>query len=99
VDEAALARVEAAIAEDRRPQARSIRVANGVLPADILLGQSAAAETDSANRQSHHELQGEEHEHDDFDSFVLVFPHRTAPPPRPVSRRRWLCREFSASRG
>jgi cobalamin biosynthesis protein CobW len=71
VDEAALTRVEAAIAEDRRPQARSIRVANGVLPADILLGQSAAAETDSANRQSHHELEGEEHEHDDFDSFVL----------------------------
>ena len=80
VDEAALARVEAAIADDRRPQARSLRVANGVLPADILLGQSAAAETDSANRQSHHELEGEEHEHADFDSFVLQIsaPDRAA---------------------
>jgi cobalamin biosynthesis protein CobW len=71
VDEVGLGRVEAAIAEDRRPQARTIRVANGMLPADILLGQSAAAEADSENRKSHHELEGEEHEHDDFDSFVL----------------------------
>jgi cobalamin biosynthesis protein CobW len=71
VDEAGLARVEAAIAEDRRPEARLIRIANGVLPADILLGQFAAAEADSENRKSHHELAGEEHEHDDFDSFVI----------------------------
>ena len=71
VDEAGMARVEAAIAEDRRGAARTIRIANGILPADILLGQSAAAETDSDNRKSHHELEGEEHEHDDFDSFVL----------------------------
>jgi cobalamin biosynthesis protein CobW len=71
VDAAGLARVEKAIAEDSRPQARTIRVANGILPADILLGQSAAAEADSHNRKSHHELEGEEHDHDDFDSFVL----------------------------
>jgi cobalamin biosynthesis protein CobW len=63
--------VEKAIAEDRRPEARTIRIANGILPADILLGQSAAAEGDSHNRKSHHELEGEEHDHDDFDSFVL----------------------------
>ena len=66
-----LARVEAAIAEDRRPAARTVRVANGALPADVLLGQASAAETDSENRKSHHELEGEEHEHDDFESFVL----------------------------
>ena len=71
VDDAGLARVDNAIAEDRRPQARSIRIANGVVPADILLGQKAAAEDDGASRMSHHELAGEEHEHDDFDSFVL----------------------------
>ena len=71
VDEAGLARVDTAIAEDRRPQARSIRIANGIVPADILLGQKAAAEDDGASRMSHHELAGEEHEHDDFDSFVL----------------------------
>jgi cobalamin biosynthesis protein CobW len=71
VNEAGLQRVEAAIGEDRRPAARTIRVANGVLPADILLGQAAEAEADSDSRKSHHELAGEEHEHDDFDSFVL----------------------------
>jgi cobalamin biosynthesis protein CobW len=74
LDEAGVARVEAAIARDRRPAARTVRMANGVLPADILLGQFAAAETDSDNRKSHHELEGEEHEHDDFASFVLSVP-------------------------
>jgi cobalamin biosynthesis protein CobW len=71
VDAVGLARVDAAISEDRRPAARVIRIATGVLPADILLGQSAAAETDSSNRQSHHELEGGTHDHDDFDTFVL----------------------------
>jgi cobalamin biosynthesis protein CobW len=71
VDEAGLARVDKAIAEDRRPAARTLRIANGVLPADILLGQSAAAEGDCDNRKSHHELAGEEHEHDDFETFVM----------------------------
>src|SRR5687768_6156515 len=60
IGEGALRRVEAVIAEDRRPQARSIRVANGKIPADILLGQSAAAEGDTDSRKSHHELLGEE---------------------------------------
>ncbi len=78
VDETGLARVESAIAEDRRPGARTLRVANGALPADILLGQAAAAEADTEGRKSHHELNGEEHEHDDFDSFVL----RAAAPDR-----------------
>jgi cobalamin biosynthesis protein CobW len=71
VDAAGLARVDKAIAEDRRPEARTVRTAHGMLPADILLGQSAAAETDGHNRKSHHELEGEEHDHDDFDTFVL----------------------------
>jgi cobalamin biosynthesis protein CobW len=71
VDTAGLERVERAIAEDRRPAARTIRVANGRIPADILLGQSAAAEADTESRKSHHEIAGEEHEHDDFETFVL----------------------------
>jgi cobalamin biosynthesis protein CobW len=71
VDETGLHRVEAAIVGDVRPTARTLRVANGVLPADILLGQSAAAEGDTDGRKSHHELNGEEHEHDDFESFVV----------------------------
>lgn len=79
VDKAGLAQVEQTIATDRRPQARTLKVANGVLPADIMLGQAAAAEDDTDSRKSHHELAGaDDHEHDDFDSFVL----RVAAPDR-----------------
>ena len=100
VDEAGLARVEAAIAEDRRPAARTIRVANGAIPADILLGQSAQAEADSGNRKSHHELAGEEHEHDDFETFVveLAAADRRRRWSR-ASRRRWRSTACCASRG
>jgi len=71
VDEAGLQRVERAIAEDRRPAARALHVANGVLAPEVLLGQAAAAEADTESRKSHHELEGEEHEHDDFITFAL----------------------------
>ncbi len=71
VDAAGLARVDRAIADDRRPEAHTVRVTNGVIPADVLLGRSAAAEDDGDSRKSHHELLGEEHDHDDFDSFAL----------------------------
>ena len=40
-------------------------------PSEILLGLSAAAEDDLKGRESHHELEGEEHDHDDFESFVV----------------------------
>jgi cobalamin biosynthesis protein CobW len=71
LDDAALTNVEAKLSEDRRPEARLLRVANGHIAADILLGQASAAETDAENRRSHHDLAGEEHEHDDFESFVV----------------------------
>ncbi len=45
VDAAGLARVEAAIAEDRRPQAKAIHVANGHIPIEVMLGQGAEAES------------------------------------------------------
>jgi cobalamin biosynthesis protein CobW len=105
VDEAGLIRVEAAIAEDRRGAARTIRIANGILPADILLGQSAAAETDSDNRKSHHELEGEEHEQTSPRSTAapwrralgLPWPSRACCGSRAsfrwtAARRRWRCR-------
>jgi len=72
VDAAGLARVETAIAQDRRPAARTVRSANGRLPPEVLLGLGAAAEDDHATRLSHHELAGDaDHEHDDFLSFSL----------------------------
>lgn len=41
-------------------------------PADILFGIAASAEDDMKGRESHHDLEGEDHDHDDFDSFVVA---------------------------
>jgi cobalamin biosynthesis protein CobW len=44
----------------------------------VLLGLGAAAETDLAARPSHHELEGE-HDHDDFDTFIIDLPAFASP--------------------
>lgn len=71
VGEAALAEVEAIVRRESRAEARSIRATASGVSAEILLGLGIAAEDDAANRKSHHDLEGEEHDHDDFDSFVV----------------------------
>ncbi len=45
----------------------------GRIEADLLLGLAAAAEDDLALRPSHHDAEGE-HDHDDFDTFVVDLP-------------------------
>ena len=47
-----------------------ITVRDGKVPASVLLGLSAAAEDDLANRPSHHDNE-EGHDHDDFETFVV----------------------------
>jgi cobalamin biosynthesis protein CobW len=42
----------------------------GVIDPAVLLGLTAAAEDDLANRPSHHDAETE-HDHDDFDSFIV----------------------------
>jgi cobalamin biosynthesis protein CobW len=42
----------------------------GAIEPSVLLGLGAAAEDDLANRPSHHETEAD-HDHDDFDSFVV----------------------------
>ena len=55
-----------------RPAVRILQAQNGNLGADILLGLGIGAEDDLDNRKSHHELEGlEDHDHDDFESFVV----------------------------
>jgi cobalamin biosynthesis protein CobW len=70
--EDALAGVEATVRNDTRPGVSLLRSRGEGLPPEILLGISAAAEDDMKGRESHHELEGEEHDHDDFDSFVVA---------------------------
>jgi len=50
-----------------------VEAENGKVPISILLGLGAAAEGDLANRPSHHDEE-EEHDHEDFETFVLDIP-------------------------
>jgi len=58
------------IAARLRPGVRIVTARDGVVPPGVALGLDAAAEDDLAARPSVHELEGE-HDHDDFDSFVV----------------------------
>ena len=69
-----LAAVEAVIAREARPGTATLRSASAGLSPDILLGLAAGAEGDMGGRESHHDLEGEEHDHDDFVSFVAAIP-------------------------
>jgi cobalamin biosynthesis protein CobW len=66
-----LARLNAKIAARLRPGVRLIEARDGNVAPAIALGIDAAAEDDLASRPSIHELEGE-HDHDDFDSFVVT---------------------------
>ena len=55
-----------------------VEAENGQVPIDILLGLGAKAESDLASRPSHHELEGE-HDHDDFDTFIVDLPAYASP--------------------
>jgi cobalamin biosynthesis protein CobW len=57
---------------------------NGRVPPAVLLGLGAAAEGDLASRPSHHDAE-EEHDHEDFDSFIVEVP-RIASPQELVAR-------------
>jgi cobalamin biosynthesis protein CobW len=68
-------RVAAIVTAAKRPAARAVRSVRGKLTADVLIGLGAQAESDMASRLSHHEQEGgEDHDHDDFDSFVVAMP-------------------------
>ncbi len=70
VDDGARIRVREQVGASLRPGVTVVDAAHGVLPASVLLGLEAAAETDMAARVGHHD-EGEEHEHDDFDTEVI----------------------------
>jgi len=73
VDPARLASLRAEIA-GALPRAVKIAPARGgAIGADVLLGMRAAAEDDLDARPSHHDAEGE-HDHDDFETFVVAVP-------------------------
>lgn len=69
-----LAAVRADIATRTTRKPMMIDAKNGEIPPSVLLGLGVGTEDDIENRKSHHELEheaGEEHDHDEFDSFVV----------------------------
>lgn len=72
VSEGELAATETMAQREARPGVRLLRGRGANLSPDVLLGLAAASENDMVGRESHDELEGEEHDHDEFDSFVVA---------------------------
>jgi cobalamin biosynthesis protein CobW len=51
---------------------------NGQVPIAVRLGLGAEAESDLGSRPSHHDAEGE-HDHDDFDTFIIDLPSFASP--------------------
>ena len=67
------AAVAARLSQGARAAVRVVRARDGGVDPLILLGIGAAAENDLESRPSHHETE-DDHDHDDFDSFVVDIP-------------------------
>jgi cobalamin biosynthesis protein CobW len=57
---------------------KMVEAENGCVPIAVLLGLGAEAESDLASRPSHHDAEGE-HDHDDFDTFIIDLPPFRSP--------------------
>lgn len=73
LDEASLAVVRRDIAQAVPRAVKVVTTREGRLDPAVLLGLAAAAEDDLGARPSHHDADGE-HDHDDFESFVVEVP-------------------------
>ena len=91
-----IARVTGEIRGTLRRQVKVVPAREGRLPLEVLLGMTAAAENDVENRPSCHDDEAE-HEHDDFDTFVVEV-HETAEPSEVISRARKAAEAFDVLR-
>ena len=73
VDAAGKEQARATIAAHLRPGVSVVEASHGALDPIVMLGLDAAAEDDLESRHSHHD-DGSEHDHDDFESFVVAVP-------------------------
>ncbi|ENR63275.1 cobalamin biosynthesis protein CobW [Brucella abortus] len=74
IDTAKLDSVKADVAERSSRRVNMVPASFGKLGADVLLGLGVGTEDDIVNRRSHHEAHhgdGHEHDHDEFESFVV----------------------------
>jgi len=79
ISDEALARVETEVRAHMRPNARVLHSSHGRIPSSVLLGVGARAEDDLDTRPSLHELEGEDHDHDEFESFIVELPEIADP--------------------
>lgn len=79
VDPKKLAQARQELTPHLRPGVKVVTSQQAAVPLPILLGIDAAAEQDLATRPSRHELEGEDHDHDDFESFSVALPQLTNP--------------------
>jgi cobalamin biosynthesis protein CobW len=70
VSDAEWSGIDAMVAAHLRPAVKTLRASHGQIDASVLLGLGMEAESDLDSRPSHHD-DGHEHDHDDFDSFVI----------------------------
>lgn len=73
MDGAASARANAILGEHVAPAVKIVPASQGKVDPSALLGLGLAVEDDIENRKSHHDGLGD-HEHDDFDTFVVEIP-------------------------
>ncbi|HEV2552299.1 MAG TPA: cobalamin biosynthesis protein CobW [Bosea sp. (in: a-proteobacteria)] len=78
IDTATRERVKSEISAHLPKAIKIVETRHGTIEPALILGLSAAAEADLASRPSHHG-DGEDHEHDDFDSVALALPDGLAP--------------------
>jgi cobalamin biosynthesis protein CobW len=70
IDAAGMAKAQAAIAAKLPRSVRVITAADGRIDQALLLGLGVGTEDDIANRRTRHDAE-EDHDHEDFDSFVV----------------------------
>ncbi len=70
IDDAGMQKALAAIADALPRSVKVITAADGKVDQALLLGLGIATEDDIANRRTHHDDEAD-HDHDDFDSFVV----------------------------
>src|ERR1700732_5295013 len=96
IDAAGIAKAQAAIASVLPRSVKVITVADGQVDQALLLGLGVGTEDDIANRRTHHDDELE-HDHDDFDSFVVPFGE-IADPAKLAARVAALAEEFDVLR-
>jgi cobalamin biosynthesis protein CobW len=79
IERSRIERVAMELKAKLRPGTKLLATQEGRIDVSALLGLGAQAELDLARRPSHHELEGDaQHDHDDFESFVVAIESAVA---------------------